>query len=99
MDLTTEYNRRQILDRLKSVSECLRINQYMGSEEGGEEDGEGRNMFRDTAADTMNSLESTLNLAAAEERTGRHHHGGGGGLRDDLGGEGVLDSLRPFSAK
>ena len=30
------------------------------------------------AAAMLNSLDSKLNLAAAEGRTGRHQHGGGG---------------------
>ena len=35
LELTAKYHHRQRLDRLRSVSECLRIDQYTGSEEWG----------------------------------------------------------------
>ena len=87
------YHRGLSLDWLRSISECLHIDQDTESYEGGEV--EGGNTFRNAAIVMLNYMDSTLTLAAADGRTGRHHHGGGrqqeyqggggGGIGDYLG--------------
>ena len=72
LELTAEYHCRQRLNRLSSISECLRIDKDTGSEEV-----EGGYPFRAAAASMLNSLDLTLTLAAAKGWTGRHQHGGG----------------------
>ena len=79
LELISECHRRQRINWLRSVSMCLRINQDTGLEEVGEEEGEGRDPFRDTIAAILKYLDLTLTLAADEGWTEHHPHGEGGG--------------------
>lgn len=75
LELTSECHRRQRINWLRSVSMCLRINQDTGLEEVGEEEGEGRDPFREAIAAILKYLDLTLTLAADEGWTGHHRHG------------------------
>ena len=95
LELTAKYHRRQRIDRLRYISECLRIDQDTGSDEGKEAEEEGRHPFCDATAIMLNSLNLTLTLAVTEAWTGPYRHGGGGGGLDNRGGGGG-DSLESF---
>ena len=78
LELTDDYHHCQRINRLKSVSECLRINHETGSEEGEEEEVEGGHPFHAAVTAMLNSLELNLTLTAAKVRPGQHWHGEGG---------------------
>ena len=52
---------------MQSVPECLNIEQDMVLEEGGEKEGKGSHQFCNATTAILNSLGSTLTLAAAKE--------------------------------